>query len=185
MGDQVPDRRVAARRDGLPGRGRKPWQSKPASEAPRWLLGRIGFWVAIPGLAAAYQRQRLTVTRVRRAAASVATSRKRLELQIWRLEQQSAEAGGQSDPGTAADQGGVADEGQLRREPTERRLADLRRQYADLQAEEERVTAASRRLQANVNEFGAAKEAVEAAYAAAEEAAEAAWAEVTGSHPES
>jgi hypothetical protein len=44
----------------------------------------------------------------------------------------------------------------------------------------EAVTAVSRRLQAKVDAFLAAKEAIEAAYTAAEEAAEAAWAQVTG-----
>ena len=58
--------------------------------------------------------------------------------------------------------------------------AELRRQYADMQVEEERLTAVSRRLQAKVNAFRAAREAIEAAYTAVEEAAEAAWAEVTG-----
>lgn len=173
MGYQIPG-------GGLPGHGRKPWHGKPASDAPRWLLGRIGFWIALPGLDAEYQRQRLTLTRVRRAAADVATSRKRLELQLGQLEQQAGEPGGQGHAGMGAGQGGIADEGQVSRDATERRLTDLRRQYEDMQAEEARVTAASRRLQAKVDAFLAAKEAIEGAYTAAEEAAEAAWAEVTG-----
>jgi phage shock protein A len=165
---------------GLPGHGRKPWHGKPASDGPRWLLGRIGFWIALPGLDAEYQRQRLTLTRVRRAAATVATSRKRLELQLGQMEQHAGELGGQSHAGMEAGQGGIADEGQVSRDATERRLTDLRRRYAEMQAEEERVTAASRRLQAKVDAFRAAKEAIEAACTAAEEAAEAAWAQVTG-----
>jgi len=79
-----------------------------------------------------------------------------------------------------AGQGGIADECQVRRDTTEQRLADLRRQYAEMQAEEERVIAACRRLQVKVDAFRAAKEATEAAYTEAEEAAEAAWTEVTG-----
>ena len=179
MAYQIPGRRSASRHGGLPSFGRKPWHSKPVSDAPRWLLGRIGFWIALPGLDAAYQRQLLTLTRVRRAAATVATSRKQLELQVGQLEQQVGERGGQSHAEMEAGQGGIADEGQVRRD-TLQRLADLRRQYADMQAEEERVIAASRRLQVKVDAFRAAKEATEAAYTEAEEAAEAAWAEVTG-----
>ena len=49
-----------------------------------------------------------------------------------------------------------------------------------MQVEEERFSAASRRLQAKVNAFRAARQAIEAAYTVVEEAAEAAWAEVTG-----
>jgi phage shock protein A len=58
-------------------------------------------------------------------------------------------------------------------------LADLRRQYVDLQAREERITRASRRLQAEIVNFKAARESVQAAYTAAEVAANAAWAEMT------
>lgn len=159
MSDQGPGRGTVPLRGGWPGQGRKPWQSKPASDAPRWLLGRIGFWIALPGLDAAYQRQLLTLSRVRRAVATAATSRKRLELQIGQLERQAAEGGDQRHAGMPA---------------------ELRRQYADMQVEEERLTAVSRRLQAKVNAFRAAREAIEAAYTAVEEAAEAAWAEVTG-----
>ena len=180
MAYQIPGGRSAPRHSGLPGIGRKPWHSKPVSDAPRWLLGRIGFWIALPGLDAAYQRQLLTLSRVRRAAATVATSRKQLELQVGQLEQQVGELRGQSHGGMEAGQGGIADECQVRRDTTEQRLADLRRQYAEMQAEEERVIAACRRLQVKVDAFRAAKEATEAAYTEAEEAAEAAWTEVTG-----
>jgi hypothetical protein len=46
-----------------------------------------------------------------------------------------------------------------------------------VQAEEERVTGASQRLQAKVDTFRIRKEAVKAAYTAAQAAAEAGWAE--------
>ena len=46
-----------------------------------------------------------------------------------------------------------------------------------MQAEEERVTVASQRLQAKVDAFRTRKEAIKAARAAAEASAEAAWAE--------
>jgi hypothetical protein len=169
----MPGGATMPRRGGLHGHVRKPWHGKPASDAPRWLLGRIGFWIALPGLDAAYQRQRLTLARVRRGVATVATSRKRLELQAGLLEQQV----GQSRAGMEAGQGGIADEGQVNRDTTER-LASLRRHHADMQAKEERLFVASRRLQAEINAFRAGKEAIEATYTAAEEAAEAAWAEL-------
>ena len=93
MGHQIPGGRTVSRRGGLPARGQKPWHGKPASDAPRWLLGRIGFWIALPGLDAEYQRQRLTLARVRRAAATVATWRKRLELQVGAAGTASRRAG--------------------------------------------------------------------------------------------
>jgi hypothetical protein len=124
------------------------WRSMPAArgEASR-LLGKIGFWIAQPGLEAACQRQLVELQRARRAVASVATSRRRLELQIAELERPAA--GSQDANG---------------------KLSELRRQLAGLQAEEERVTAASRRLMAQVNAFRAGRDATKAAYAAAEEA---------------
>jgi hypothetical protein len=56
-------------------------------------------------------------------------------------------------------------------------MANLQRQYADMQAEEERLTVASQRLQAKVDAFRTRKEAIKAAHAAAQAAAEVAWAE--------
>ncbi len=175
--DYIPGGRAVSRRGGLPGHGRKPRYSKPSTDAPRWLLGRLGFWIALPGLDAACQRQLLTLSRMRRAVADVATSRKRLELQVGQLEQQVVELAEESRAGAEAGQGSIAGEGEVSADTCER-LASVRRQYAAMQAKEERVFAASRRLQIEIDALRAAREAVEAAYTAAEEAAEAAWAEV-------
>jgi phage shock protein A len=133
-----------------------------------------------PDLDAAHERQLETLARVRRAVATVATSRKRLDRQVGQLEREVGELDGQIRAGMDAGQVGIANERQVSRGDTERRLAGLRRQHAAMQAEEERAFAASRCLQARLNAFLAAKEAVEAAYTAADEAARAAWAEVTG-----
>lgn len=157
---------------------RRPWRGKPASDGLRWLVGQVGFLVARPGLDAAYKRQLVTLTRVRRAVADVATTRARLERQAGQLDQQAAEPPGQRRAGMAAGQGAHADEGQPG--DTAERLASLRRGYANLQAREERLVGASRRFQAELDAFRDGQEAVVAAYTAAEEAAEAAWAEVTG-----
>ena len=154
------------------------WHSRPASDTQRWLLGKIGLWAAGPGLDAAYRRQLQELTRVRRAVADLATRRKRLELQISELERQ---AGLLTDPGMRAmdaTQVDGADQGQTARGITGQ-LDDLRRRYAEIQAKEERVTAANVRLQAEINAFGAGKDTTKAAYTAAEQAAEAVWAEIS------
>ena len=124
-----------------------------------------------------YQRQLGTLTRVRRAVAEVATSRKRLELAAGQLEQQIGKLGDQSRNAMKMGRGDLAEEAEARRGAAQERLADLRRQYADVQAEEERLTVASQRLQAKVDAFRTRKEAIKAAHAAAQAAAEAAWAE--------
>jgi hypothetical protein len=85
------------------------WHSSPAS-TPCWLLGKIGFWVAVSGMDAAYQGHLAALTRVRRAVADVATWRKRLELQIGELERQADELRDPSRSATDARQGGTADQ---------------------------------------------------------------------------
>jgi hypothetical protein len=136
--------------------GRAGTRGRSAAGAARWLLART----ALPALDAAYERQLDRLTPVRRTVADVATSRKRLELQIEHLERQGDGPGGP----TPEDAG--------------ERLADLRRRYAALQAEEECVTVASQRLQATVDDFRTHMEAAKAAYRAAQEAADATWAEL-------
>jgi len=149
-----------------------------ASEAEKWIaevLGKIGFRVALPGLDAAYQQQLVALSHVRRAAADVATSRKRLELQIGALERQADE---QEDPSSKDSDGDAADRSHTARDVTGQ-LAELRRQYAEVQAKEERITAANRRLMAEINAFRTGTEVIKAAYTAAEEAAGAVRAEMS------
>lgn len=106
----------------------------------------------------------------------MATSRKRLERQIAHLEQEARDPGSQG--GTETGQDPSAEPGQEHQD-TGQQMAGLRRQYAALEAEEQRVTSASRRLQAKVEAFRAAKETTENAYTAAEEAAKTTWPEIT------
>jgi phage shock protein A len=153
------------------------WHNGRAASTPRWLLGQIGFWVARPGLDAAYQRQLVALTRSRRAVASVATSRKRLELQIAELERRAETLGDLRSPVTGVTQDDAPDQQYAPRSVTEQ-LADLRRQYTDMRTKEERITAASRQLMAEVNAFRVGQENTKAAYLAAEEAAKAVDAEI-------
>ena len=132
---------------------------------------------ARPDLDTSYERQLETMTRVRRAVANVATSRKRLELQANQLEQQAGKLGEQSRKAIEEGRADLADEAEARRGAAQGQLAELQRQYADMQAEEERLTVVSQRLQAKVDAFRTRKEVIKATYTAAQTAAEAAWAE--------
>jgi hypothetical protein len=76
-----------------------------------------------------------------------------------------------------ADRGGLAEQAGERRRAAEERLAEMRRLHTGMQAEEERLTMASFRLQDEVSAFRTRIEALKTAWAAAEAAAEAAWAE--------
>jgi phage shock protein A len=153
------------------------WDSRPGPSEARWLLGKIGFWVAALGLDAAYQQHLVALRRVRRVVADVATTRKRLELQIRELERQAEKLGDPGHEAMSAGQRGTADHGWAPQSISEQ-IADLRRQYAGMQAREERVAAASRRLMAKVEAFRAGQEAIKAAHTAAEQAANAARAEM-------
>ena len=155
MGYQIPGGPTAWRRFLFNPRLRAPWRSRSVPRPPRAPLTKSrSSRSAFPDLDAALQRQLADQQQMRRAVASVATRRKQLELQVAELEQTGHDAA--------------------------ERLADLRRQYSAIQAEEQRLSAAGRHLQVKFDAFRAAKKAVEAAYTATEEAAEAAWAEVNG-----
>jgi hypothetical protein len=156
---------------GLNAHLRSAWDSRPGSSEARWLLGKIGFWVAAPGLDAAYQQHLVALTRVRRAVADAATSSKRLELQIRELHRPAGTLGDPGHEAMSTSQSGAANQGQPPRSVTEQ-LAGLRRQYASMQARQERLTAASQRLTAKTEAFRIGKEAIKSAYTAAEQAAD-------------
>jgi len=115
-----------------------------------------------------YQRRLETLTMVRRGVADVATSRKRLELQINSLEQQADGLARQRDEAERAGREDLADVAKGRAQAVMDQLTGLRRQYAGLYREEEKLTAASQRLQAKVEAFRTRKETLKATYTAAE-----------------
>jgi phage shock protein A len=115
-----------------------------------------------------YQRQLEMLQKVRRGVADVATSRKRLELQINQLEQQSGKLEEQSRKALQVGREDLAREALTRRSGLAGQLTDLRNQYATLQGEEEKLTLASQRLQAKVDSFRTRKETIKATYTAAE-----------------
>jgi phage shock protein A len=115
-----------------------------------------------------YERQLQMLQQVRRGVVDVATSRKRLELQIQqlqasadRMQQQAAQAlsGGRED---------LAREALTRRSGVQQQLLELQRQHEDLQLQEEKLTTAAQRLQSKVEAFRTRKETIKATYSAAE-----------------
>ena len=115
-----------------------------------------------------YQRQLEMLTQVRRGVADVATSRKRLELQISSLEQQADSLARQRDEAQRAGREDLADAAASRAAAVVEQLSDLRRQYLRLTREEAKLTAASQRLQRKVEAFRTRKETLKATYTAAE-----------------
>lgn len=115
-----------------------------------------------------YQRQLEMLQKVRRGVADVATSRKRLELQMNQLNSQSAKLKEQAQKALSMGREDLAREALTRRSGLEGQVADLSTQHATLQGEEEKLTLAAQRLQAKVEAFRTKKETIKATYTAAE-----------------
>ena len=115
-----------------------------------------------------YERQLEMLQRVRRGVADVATSRKRVELQVSQLEQKAARLVRQAQDSLDAGRQDLAGDAQTRAAAVQEQLSELRHQLAALRGEEERLTAASQRLQAKVDAFRTRKETIKASYAADE-----------------
>jgi len=115
-----------------------------------------------------YQRQLELLTKVRRGVADVATSRKRVELQMNQLQQQANKLDDQARKALGLGREDLARDALTRKSSAQSQLNDLQGQYAQLQAEEEKLTVASQRLQAKVDAFRTRKETIKATYTAAE-----------------
>ncbi len=115
-----------------------------------------------------YQRQLELLTKVRRGVADVATSRKRVELQMNQLQQQADKLQVQARKALGMGREDLAREALTRKASAQSQLDELQTQYAQLQGEEEKLTVASQRLQAKVDAFRTRKETIKATYTAAE-----------------
>ena len=115
-----------------------------------------------------YQRQLELLTKVRRGVADVATSRKRVELQMNQLQQSSNKLEDQARKALGMGREDLARAALERKASAQSQLNDLQVQYAQLQGEEEKLTVASQRLQSKVDAFRTRKETIKATYTAAE-----------------
>lgn len=115
-----------------------------------------------------YEKQLELLQKVRRGVADVATSRKRLELQIQGLVQQEAKLEEQAKAALAGGREDLAREALTRRSGLHTQIADLQAQLATLQEQEEKLTAAAQQLQSKVEAFRTKKETIKATYSAAE-----------------
>lgn len=115
-----------------------------------------------------YQRQLELLSKVRRGVADVATSRKRVELQVNQLEQQAAKLTGQAEKAIGAGREDLAREALTRKSGLTTQITALKEQQAQLQGEEEKLVLAQQRLQAKVESFRTRKETIKATYTAAE-----------------
>src|ERR1700754_4023895 len=115
-----------------------------------------------------YQRQLDLLAQVRRGVADVATSRKRVELQINQLQAQSDKLQGQAEQAITVSREDLAREALTRKSGLTSQITDLKAQQTQLQGEEEKLTLAQQRLSAKVEAFRTRKETIKATYTAAE-----------------
>ncbi|MQS07730.1 PspA/IM30 family protein [Streptomyces alkaliphilus] len=115
-----------------------------------------------------YQKQLELLQKVRRGVADVATSRKRLELQLNQLRGQSDKLEDQGKKALALGREDLAREALTRRAGLQQQVTDLETQHQTLQGEEEKLTLAAQRLQAKVDAFRTRKETIKATYSAAQ-----------------
>jgi phage shock protein A len=115
-----------------------------------------------------YERQLEMLQQVRRGVVDVATSRKRLELQIQKLQASAEKMQQQAAQAISVKRDDLAREALTRRSGVQQQLLDLERQHEDLRAQEEKLTTAAQRLQSKVDAFRTRKETIKATYSAAE-----------------
>jgi phage shock protein A len=115
-----------------------------------------------------YEKQLELLTRVKKGVADVATSRKRLELQLATLASKADQLEQQARAALGHGREDLAREALTRRSGVQQQMVDLQGQVAGLQEQEEKLTAAAQQLQSKVESFRTRKETLKATYSAAE-----------------
>ena len=115
-----------------------------------------------------YERQLDLLQQMKRSVTDVATSRKRVELQVQQTAQSAAKLEDQARRALSQGREDLAREALARREALASTLQDLRTQHDQLKAQEDKLVEASRRLDTKVQAFRTRKETMKAGYSAAE-----------------
>jgi phage shock protein A len=115
-----------------------------------------------------YERQLQMLQDVKRGVADVVTSKKRLQLQTGKLEQELVKLEGQARKALGAGREDLARQALERKSVVQQQLQDLDRQVQDLEAQQERLIASERQLSAKIEAFRSHKEVIKAQYSAAE-----------------
>ena len=115
-----------------------------------------------------YQKQVEQLQNIRRGIAEVVTSKKRLELQVSRLQQSVAQQDANARDAVRANRDDLAQEALTRKQGLEAQVSQLGTQIDDLAREEARLTDLQQKLQAKVESFRTQKEVIKAQYSAAQ-----------------
>ena len=115
-----------------------------------------------------YEKQLEMLQQVRRGLADVATSKKRLDLQVEKLQSSLGKLDGQARGALQAGREDLARTALERKAGLQAQIESLAQQRDQLQAEQDKLTLAEQKLTAKVEAFRTQKETIKAQYTAAE-----------------
>ncbi len=115
-----------------------------------------------------YQKQVEQLQQVRRGVAEVVTSKKRIELQLNKLQQMINQWDQDARDAVAAGRDDLAQEALTRKQGVMGQMHSLQAQIADLEKEEHRLQDAQQKLSVKVETFRTQKEVIKAQYSAAQ-----------------
>jgi phage shock protein A len=115
-----------------------------------------------------YQKQIELLQNVKKGIADVVTSKKRLQLQTEKLQQQVVKLDTQARQALAAGNEDLARVALERKNVAQTELQSLDSQVTELEQQQEQMTASERKLRAKIESFRSRKEVIKAQYSAAE-----------------
>jgi len=115
-----------------------------------------------------YEQQLRLLQNVKRGIADVVTSKKRLQLQTSKLEQELVKLEDQARQALAAGREDLARAALERKSAAQQQLRSLDEQIAQLEAQQEKLVTSERQLNAKIEAFRSEKEVIKAQYSAAE-----------------
>jgi phage shock protein A len=115
-----------------------------------------------------YEEQLKLLQNVKRGIADVVTSKKRLQLQTSKLEQELVKLEDQARQALAAGREDLARQALERKSAAQQQLRSLDDQIAQLEAQQEKLVSSERQLSAKIEAFRSQKEVMKAQYSAAE-----------------
>jgi phage shock protein A len=115
-----------------------------------------------------YQKQIENLQAVKKGIADVVTSKKRLQLQTEKMQQQVVKLDTQARQALAAGQEDLARTALERKNVTQAEMQSLDTQIGQLEQQQEQMTASEQKLRVKIEQFRSKKEVIKAQYSAAE-----------------
>jgi len=115
-----------------------------------------------------YQQMLDNLTKVKRALADVATSRKRIELQAEQIKAKADTLQSQAAAAVAQNNDALAREALTRREALSSQMAELETQHETIAEQEAKLADTAQKLEVEIEAFRTKKETIKATYTAAE-----------------